>query len=1442
MAKITWDNRADSGSNSAISASIFNETKDSVNAVYDILEAQIGTTSTNPTANLVVSGNLFISGNILPAVASGETTSSFSLGSPTAAWKDLYVSTGSIKFVSSQGAITSLGASDVTKVKEGKFPVTSRTVGGITFDSWVQSDAIFSSATDNTRIDFGQSNRIALIAGGNTYVAINDTLDTIQIGAGAGPINTTTFLNDTTIVPSDASATLSGSFFVKGTRAQAPQPPLGLYTGVMNGLNNNGFGLVKKVNGENVYISAPTNIPVTDIAIPIAFTEGTPQSFTNPGPGRAEYDSGKAIDILADAPFNTGFRITASFDIPFSSSLANFQNVTVQLVELPNENDYYTDSVSQHPFAEQVFTLRPQEFSNGIVTGSFSGKFNLKSGGIFQPTTSSGNGIPLSVQSNKPIASYLDYQRPIQLRIKSTNIGLPYYEASEAFIVGEDPSLSHNGGSATFKDPNAPLLALPYFDNWWNQPIPFLGDTTRRLDGNNWWQLQYSDFPEDYSPSSYLYDSSSSSNTLNREYVLPVTLIEENFRFNLKDFSLAGFSDIKTYKTPVFGTFKFKNPVIDTYAWALGNFEGWTIDFDTGTGNWGNQQDASKTDTYTLKMKKLSSSGVISDVTDINGKACSGSVTFRRDEYIPLLPGYNELASNVYSSNTALMNAYGQRVIKNFPISAQYFTDLPDLATEFLEVDLNAGDEIFFTLTAKPYTNTSGGTLDKYGLMYLGVQSEEAPIAIYEATYDANSEVTIDASPATAIARFQLQNEVYPNQSPLECYSATPDLGISQAGATIANGGFLCVGPLSGAIDPSFGGQQGNFISCSADNVIAVGKNNVIGKDNSVTVGFGNESRDDNQLLAGFQNVATALGGIAFGHSNLAQGPYSLAQGYRSATNAPYSHAEGSGTTTNAQASHAEGFNTATYGQASHAEGGSSETYGNYSHAEGYATKANGQASHAEGIYSFASGQFSHAEGEGTITIGDASHAEGNHTITQANYSHAEGYYTTASGIASHAEGIYTQAQGDYSHAEGTYTTSSGVSSHTEGNSTSAIGNYSHAEGYYTKTQGASSHAEGNYTLAQADYSHAEGYYTSASGVSSHAEGNTTKASSPYSHTEGYKTLTLGNYSHAEGNFTTASGLASHAEGIQTTTIGSYSHTEGYKTLTEGQYSHAEGFATTASAIAAHAEGYFSQAKGYYSHAEGNTTVTNGTGSHAEGSNTKALGNYSHAEGNFTTASGIGSHAEGNLSKALGNYSHAEGYATTASGQFSHAQGQSTWALGSRAHAEGYKTTASSDFSHTEGYQTLASGSYSHAEGFYTKTIGDYSHTEGYLTTASGLYSHAEGHGSQAIGIGAHSEGYYTQASGSYTHAGGKNTISTTDYSSVIGRFNSTSSLSGQSTTDLFVIGNGADEANRSNLIEFATDGIYINTGSIPTSDPGILGKLYRTGSNSDELRVSLGS
>ena len=76
------------------------------------------------TGNAEFSGSILVSGSIIPNTNGVSTTSSFSLGSSTAAWKDIWVSDGTINFVNSSGQIQgTLGAGTNGTVITGSLTV-----------------------------------------------------------------------------------------------------------------------------------------------------------------------------------------------------------------------------------------------------------------------------------------------------------------------------------------------------------------------------------------------------------------------------------------------------------------------------------------------------------------------------------------------------------------------------------------------------------------------------------------------------------------------------------------------------------------------------------------------------------------------------------------------------------------------------------------------------------------------------------------------------------------------------------------------------------------------------------------------------------------------------------------------------------------------------------------------------------------------------------------------------------------------------------------------------------------------------------------------------------------------------------------------------------------------------------------------------------------------
>ena len=118
----------------------------------------VTTGSNSLTGTQTISGSLLISGSIIPNVLSGSSTSSFSLGSPTAAWKDIYVSNGTINFLNGAGQVQStIGAGTNATIITGSLttvplnPLTDfANTSTLLNKSYTSADCAFSLANSST--------------------------------------------------------------------------------------------------------------------------------------------------------------------------------------------------------------------------------------------------------------------------------------------------------------------------------------------------------------------------------------------------------------------------------------------------------------------------------------------------------------------------------------------------------------------------------------------------------------------------------------------------------------------------------------------------------------------------------------------------------------------------------------------------------------------------------------------------------------------------------------------------------------------------------------------------------------------------------------------------------------------------------------------------------------------------------------------------------------------------------------------------------------------------------------------------------------------------------------------------------------------------------------------------------------------------------------------
>jgi hypothetical protein len=397
---------------------------------------------------------------------------------------------------------------------------------------------------------------------------------------------------------------------------------------------------------------------------------------------------------------------------------------------------------------------------------------------------------------------------------------------------------------------------------------------------------------------------------------------------------------------------------------------------------------------------------------------------------------------------------------------------------------------------------------------------------------------------------------------------------------------------------------------------------------------------------------------------------------------------------------------------------------------------------------------------------------------------------STASGVLSVAEGRQTTASGDYSHSEGFLTSSYGVGSHAEGRFTQT-GKY----GAYL-----SGPISGGIVTLNSSYGDATTYFSSGDTVvidDTNFNSDIGRADFTISAVTFSSPNTI-IYLNQIGTTCTGNAIIGNLTGIYNwfgdqIITSDYSHSQGSGTVTIG-------FASSASGYYSAAIGDSSTSSGFYSRAYGNS-------SNAEGRQTKSIGNASHSEGRQTTASGYASHSEGFDTKAIGERSHSEGYLTIAYGSVSHAEGSETNALGNVSHSEGQETISIGIASHAEGSGTITSGDSSHAEGWCSVTFGPSSHAEG--GDISALIS-----GGTTYGIGSHAEGMLTKTFGYGSHAEGYGTVTDGDYQHAQGMWN----VTGDTTQGAFIVGNGTNTTNRSNLVFAAGNEVNISGKTITTN------------------------
>ena len=470
-----------------------------------------------------------------------------------------------------------------------------------------------------------------------------------------------------------------------------------------------------------------------------------------------------------------------------------------------------------------------------------------------------------------------------------------------------------------------------------------------------------------------------------------------------------------------------------------------------------------------------------------------------------------------------------------------------------------------------------------------------------------------------------------------------------------------------------------------------------------------------------------------------------------------------------------------------------------------------------------------------------------NGNTASGDYSTAMGYWTTASGEWSTAMGYFTKATGDYSTSMGTQTTASGMFSTAMGGSTIASGRFSTAMGYYTIASDFASTVIGTFNLSGSTA-------TSAINYSELAPAFVIGNGNPNTKSDAFSVLFNGNTTI--GGSLTLNSTEITATGTELNYVDGV--TSSIQTQLDSKQIAITGAATTIvsndltpnMALVSDANGKVAASDitstelGYLDgvtssiQTQLDSKISAGLVSVTENSNT----GYRLASANASNHGDIG---DGGLdlsyqpsasttTGSTGDYSTAMGYETTASGGSSTAMGSNTTASGGSSIAMGYDTkasslgttamgfgsTASADISTAMGNYTTASGLNSTAMGAVTAASGNTSTAMGNYTTATGDNSTAMGNNTSTSGGNSTAMGYFTTASGLNSTAMGSNTTASDYSSTVIGQYNSSGSTATSATSfdtlaPAFVIGNGADAANKSDAFSVLFNGTTNIDGSV---------------------------
>jgi hypothetical protein len=389
---------------------------------FSINSGSFATTGSN-----AFSGSQYISGSIIPNTGVGTFTSSFSLGSPTNAWKDLWISEGSINFVNSLTGVTS---SISLNTNTNQIVVSNLNINTASLDSRIiaietaaLSASYFSSSiqlTGSFDERYTQTSSLNTFTSSiNNYTGSNDSVRNRVLQTTAS-LNTYTGSNDSVIARIlQATASLNsktGSFATTGSNQFNGNQTI---TGSLFVTSTTISDSILLATGSNLTLSSGSNLYIynggfADISGSLRLTGSLSVGFSA---GTSEFQvlsTGVNIgNISTDRHLITGSLIVSA-----STNLTG--SVTINESRIDNAWTSYTPTWE---------APTPPAIGNGTITGAYKviGKTCFVRGSITMgSTTTYGSG---DWKIGLPVAAINAYAIQIPASLLDGSGGTGWYNA-----------------------------------------------------------------------------------------------------------------------------------------------------------------------------------------------------------------------------------------------------------------------------------------------------------------------------------------------------------------------------------------------------------------------------------------------------------------------------------------------------------------------------------------------------------------------------------------------------------------------------------------------------------------------------------------------------------------------------------------------------------------------------------------------------------------------------------------------------------------------------------------------------------------------------------------------------------------------------------------------------------------------------------------------------